>query len=1206
MIRTTTTTTMMMSSSNNNNNSQKASRARPVGTLSTPVLMLLLTMLLSLAAVPAEAGTIEHRGQQSSDNDPQQPSLEWRQPQQEQQTQEPLHPATSTTTSSSSTDRSLQQTVRCTETTIQSRLLVEFNRDTSSSRSNSITAYENIGAMMTAYNSLPENNQLPSGIRCEPPFSRRIDFMQTISGTTSRQEENVFMVEATCTGCSDTNEWKLFDYSDQAGSTGRKRRATAIVKGQQSSTSRSHRSLAKSKSKSKSHNEDTGDEDDLEPVEPDEDVPAPSVDDFVDSTPSNIFRAAELFPFSCAGELTSFTTHILVELSDSYSNMLVSPNDLRAFEQSLRQVYNQRDIDRCDPLFRAIDLLRVENTSSMFIRLRINASCYGCDPSDAKLFDVLSDGVADTVGNNRHLREDQQDPEFEISSSSGAAKRDLQFRDTADCACSAAATEFRAATADEFLADFVASSEWDAISIAEIDDCESNGPTRSFVTILPVDFLGISSATTRSDFTSLENTLVNTYNSLTSAGSPLCADPLTLLDAEIIEEPVFPSNRRRSLLRHGRGLADNSKMDTASQNSIVTNVFNNIIRNMNNTDSGSTVSAPFRLRFRIRGTCTGCPQNTDLFDDTLLRKLRRSLLQWTTQPQQPPSVPSSDRQLQDNSDTCGCVVTPNEEVFEDAYNTTVSALQLPSVDAVIEVLDPVPATDEPSASPTPVPTAAPTPGPTPAPTPAPSRQPTPGPTGSPTPAPTGAPTPSPTPFPTTTSPSASPSFVVADPVLFAIMYEFPFKLSDGVFNDLFDRDTGFPIYTLNAVYIGETRSYVGNRVSDNQQVEVIITELLLTSSMLESLISTTLPAGVNPFVVQGLLVGPSQRRSAFVAVILDDILIPFDDPTDDPFPLDDGTIQPNGVGGRMLQTARNTCDHFMADAANDLSCRPATPQAPLLPTDEVLQVDQQCVLAVQALYDRNTVSINMAFDNVRALREGTINSWWADRAWDMARGYLFDCVSTAGACLLEIHRLSTIDAVADRVAFTQDLSAQLDVAELDVATRYTNLCRSVREGGPDCVSCSACSTNAATTTNPQQCCSDTDCSNDGSARCVANTCLTEGQLRFTLSWTGDDDLDLQVVAPNGAVLGPTASTTDAPSGGLVDVETNPNGIFGDHLENIIFSPTTFLLGQYRYSVIRQGAISTEDEWTVEVYLNGDGVGGQAGAGDSVEFLLNAV
>ena len=127
---------------------------------------------------------------------------------------------------------------------------------------------------------------------------------------------------------------------------------------------------------------------------------------------------------------------------------------------------------------------------------------------------------------------------------------------------------------------------------------------------------------------------------------------------------------------------------------------------------------------------------------------------------------------------------------------------------------------------------------------------------------------------------------------------------------------------------------------------------------------------------------------------------------------------------------------------------------------------------------------------------------------------------------------------------------------------------------------------------------DSDCI-VGQEVCVQRTCIDEGNPRFTLTFTGNDDLDLSVVTPLGATIS-AANTIDDVSGGVFG-ESHIQSQFGLHVENVHFPFTGGPLGSYSYYVTSRIPVGADDIWQIGVYVGGQRVALQSGRGTSVVF-----
>jgi uncharacterized protein YfaP (DUF2135 family) len=133
---------------------------------------------------------------------------------------------------------------------------------------------------------------------------------------------------------------------------------------------------------------------------------------------------------------------------------------------------------------------------------------------------------------------------------------------------------------------------------------------------------------------------------------------------------------------------------------------------------------------------------------------------------------------------------------------------------------------------------------------------------------------------------------------------------------------------------------------------------------------------------------------------------------------------------------------------------------------------------------------------------------------------------------------------------------------------------------------------------PHECCSNSDCSLPEEL-CVQRTCIREGSPRFTLTWTGNDDLSLLVISPNGETIS-YLNPTDSNSGGVFGEDQTQN-TFGFHVENIYFPFEGRLQGHYTYFVRRFNARGADDRWVLRVFVGGRQVAASTGTGDSRTF-----
>lgn len=133
-----------------------------------------------------------------------------------------------------------------------------------------------------------------------------------------------------------------------------------------------------------------------------------------------------------------------------------------------------------------------------------------------------------------------------------------------------------------------------------------------------------------------------------------------------------------------------------------------------------------------------------------------------------------------------------------------------------------------------------------------------------------------------------------------------------------------------------------------------------------------------------------------------------------------------------------------------------------------------------------------------------------------------------------------------------------------------------------------------------ECCDDEDCTGENEL-CVQRTCIDRGSPRFTLEWTGDDDLDLTVVTPFGSTVA-VASPLDPLSGGIFGEEGDQLS-FGAHVENVFFPLGGGPAGTYTFFVAAFDEVGTQDEWTVTVFVDDSPALTRSGQGTSDFFVF---
>lgn len=130
------------------------------------------------------------------------------------------------------------------------------------------------------------------------------------------------------------------------------------------------------------------------------------------------------------------------------------------------------------------------------------------------------------------------------------------------------------------------------------------------------------------------------------------------------------------------------------------------------------------------------------------------------------------------------------------------------------------------------------------------------------------------------------------------------------------------------------------------------------------------------------------------------------------------------------------------------------------------------------------------------------------------------------------------------------------------------------------------------TTSDFECCMDSDCSNGES--CANKNCVQDGALRFTLTWSGQGDIDLRVQPPEGDLIY-FQNPFDPVSGGTLENDVGPSE-FGYYAENIYFIDETVSQGMYIY-----GVSGASQAWELFVYRDGELAQMHSGVGLSSDF-----
>ncbi len=115
--------------------------------------------------------------------------------------------------------------------------------------------------------------------------------------------------------------------------------------------------------------------------------------------------------------------------------------------------------------------------------------------------------------------------------------------------------------------------------------------------------------------------------------------------------------------------------------------------------------------------------------------------------------------------------------------------------------------------------------------------------------------------------------------------------------------------------------------------------------------------------------------------------------------------------------------------------------------------------------------------------------------------------------------------------------------------------------------------------------------------CINTRCVVDGTPRFTLTWTGDDDLDLAVSPPLGNMVD-WWNQFDSRSGGTLQDDTTPMG--SSHLESIYFGISRrALTGRYKVEVNSYETNGdSSDPWKLKVSVRGKVVKSWSGTGEA--------
>jgi hypothetical protein len=114
-----------------------------------------------------------------------------------------------------------------------------------------------------------------------------------------------------------------------------------------------------------------------------------------------------------------------------------------------------------------------------------------------------------------------------------------------------------------------------------------------------------------------------------------------------------------------------------------------------------------------------------------------------------------------------------------------------------------------------------------------------------------------------------------------------------------------------------------------------------------------------------------------------------------------------------------------------------------------------------------------------------------------------------------------------------------------------------------------------------------ECSTNGDCLqgeiCVVDRCIVDGTPRFTLTWQGDDDLDIYVVTPAGDRIW-WQNSFDTNS--LGTLEDDPNMLGFNHVESVYFDVASAPEGVFLVGVDSYEQLDAADQWSVTINVGG--------------------
>jgi len=175
------------------------------------------------------------------------------------------------------------------------------------------------------------------------------------------------------------------------------------------------------------------------------------------------------------------------------------------------------------------------------------------------------------------------------------------------------------------------------------------------------------------------------------------------------------------------------------------------------------------------------------------------------------------------------------------------------------------------------------------------------------------------------------------------------------------------------------------------------------------------------------------------------------------------------------------------------------------------------------------------------------------------------------------------------------------------AQSSSSSCEKLIASAQECLSCQTCSTED----KHVDCCQNSDCPNENDI-CANQSCFPDGNPRFTLTWHGDDDLDLHVVSPKGIDISSKnkrENENNRESGGQwrgrgqsIQGKSTMVESYAEHIYFPMDSTCEDGKGVYQYFVKQSSKTGIRDDsWALSVYQNNMETNFHTGSGPSPVF-----